>query len=193
MNSRIIILLSIIVCASAVSASTTVELTANCSNLTLGQAIEFHLEVNPEGQVGGVFNIQREMGPKKFRLEKTFLSYPSCTSCGGGQPLSGKITRDITFIPKYEGNYIAVANFGGAQKIVNFTVLPEITTTITTTTSTSSTSTSTSTSSTTSTTTTTIETTSTIPERVDSGNNYFYIIIIIVLIILSGILLFYKK
>ncbi|HIE34043.1 MAG TPA: hypothetical protein EYP86_02755, partial [Candidatus Altiarchaeales archaeon] len=169
MNSRIIILLSIIMCISAVNASTIVELTANCSSLTLGQAIEFHLEVNPEGQVGGTFSIQMEIEPNKFRLERTFLSYPSCPTCGGGHPLSGKITRDITFIPKYEGNYIAVANFGGVQKIVNFTVLPEVTITITTTTSTSSTSTSTSTSLTTSTTTTT-ETTSTIPERRGSNN-----------------------
>ncbi|RLI93447.1 MAG: hypothetical protein DRO94_05195, partial [Candidatus Altiarchaeales archaeon] len=145
------------------NAETFVSLSADRYEIIKGEGITFHLVVIPDGRVGGIFVIQREIEPKRYQIVKTFLSYPSCPVCGGGRPLSEKLDRNFTFIPRYEGNYIAIASFGDSEATLNFTVLPIITSTssTTSTTSTSTTSTSTTSTSTTSTSTTSTSTTST--------------------------------
>jgi len=101
------------------------ELEADTGELFVNETIKFHLEINPDKPVGGNLVVYQEIEPNRFAISKTLYSKPSpgqCYTCMGDTPLSEDLSRDFYFTPKDEGNYYAEANFGGAQKKVNFTV-----------------------------------------------------------------------
>jgi len=148
----------ILIFMSVSGSATTVKLTADKENVTIGESIKFHLEIHPTEPVGGQFVLYREVEPRRYKLCVVFYEKPSpqqCTECAGDFPLSEDLSRNFHYKPVDPGNYYAEANFGGVRDKVYFTVFTEATTT------TSTTSTSTTTSTTTTITTTTTTTTKT--------------------------------
>ena len=176
-----------------------VYLSADKTNLTLGESIKFTLEVVNDEKIGGFFLIEEQVGPKKYDWVKTFVQYSSCPGCGG-QPLYGDLKTVYFFKPTHEGIYLAEANFDRVKAAIEFNVSIEKTTTTTssstststssTTSTTSSTTTSSSTtsSSTTQSSTTTMQSTTTTLEQ-SGGNEIFYISILIFIVAVLAIVL----
>jgi len=206
-RKNILIILIIISLALEIVVGTEVYIDADKTNLTLGDGIRFHLRVINNERIGGVFLIEKEIKPKKYRWVKTFLEYSSCPACGG-TPLTGSIDKYFYFKPDEEGIYIVEANFGGSNDRLKFTVsIPTTTTSMTTTTtSTAITTTTTSTAITTTTITTpTTSTTATTPKNANTtstivsprvynntySNTYtiFYILILIIIVAFLVIIL----
>jgi len=165
----------ILIFMSVSGSATTVKLTADKENVTIGESIKFHLEIHPTEPVGGQFVLYREVEPRRYKLCVVFYEKPSpeqCTECAGDFPLSEDLSRNFHYKPVDPGNYYAEANFGGARDKVYFTVFTETTTTTTTTTATTTKTTTTMTTTTTTTTKTvatttktTTTTSSTLPEE----------------------------
>jgi len=201
-RKNILIILIIISLALEIVIGTEVYIDADKTNLTLGDGIRFHLRVINNERIGGVFLIEKEIEPKKYRWVKTFLEYSSCPACGG-TPLTGSIDKYFYFKPDEEGIYIAEANFGGSNDRLKFTVSIPTTTTSMTTTSTSVTTTITTTTITTPMTSITettpknANTTSTIVSPRVYNNTYtntntytiFYILILIIIVAFLVIIL----
>ena len=185
----------ILIFMSVSGSATTVELTADKENVTIGESIKLHLEIHPTEPVGGQFVLYREVEPRRYKLCVVFYEKPSpeqCTECAGDFPLSEDLSRNFHYKPTEVGNYYAEANFGGARDKVYFTVFSETTTTTTPTTTTTITTTTTTTPTTTTTitttttTTTSVATTSTLPEENSSpvGSSHLLLLAIPVAIFL---------
>ena len=202
-RKNILIILIIISLALEIVVGTEVYIDADKTNLTLGDGIRFHLRVINNERIGGVFLIEKEIEPKKYRWVKTFLEYSSCPACGG-TPLTGSIDKYFYFKPDEGGIYIAEANFGGSNDRLKFTVsIPTTTTSMTTTTTSTTITTTTITTPTTSTTATTpknANTSSTIVSpRVYNSNTHtntytiFYILILIIIVAFLVIILYRRQ
>ncbi len=113
---------------------TEVSLGIDKTNITLGESVVFHLVVKLSKPTGGHFLVEIEGPPRRYSIVHYFLSYSSCSSCGG-QPLSQDVNEDYIYTPKETGNYVAEANFGGKQDKVEFTVSAVTTTSTSSTTS----------------------------------------------------------
>lgn len=175
-------LLTVLWLTSTVSA-VNVSVSADGENLTLGDTVVLHLEIDTKEPIGGQFVLYREVEPKKYSLVKIFYDAPNCATCGGGIPLSRPLSGNYHYVTTSEGNYMAEAAFGGAADRVYFTVLKETTTTTTTTT------TSTTTTTTTTSTTTTSMTTTTKPgpEPQDQGSMYPVLVVSLFLAVVMSV------
>lgn len=133
---KCVILFLIIISAVPCVCGTEVSLDLDKTNITLGESVVFHLVVELSKPTGGHFLVEIEESPRRYRIVRYFLSYSSCSSCGG-QPLSQDVNEDYTYTPKETGNYVADANFDGKWDKVKFTVSAVTTTSTSSTTSSS--------------------------------------------------------
>jgi hypothetical protein len=196
MNKLILLIaLTLVFMAFPVSA-TTVTLTADRENLTLGESVKLHLEILPSEPVGGQFVLYKETESRKYILQVIFFKKPSpeqCLDCAGDVPVSGDLSRDFSYKPTDPGNYYAEANFGGARDKVYFTVQQETITTTTTTTTTSTSTTTSTTSTSTTTSTTSTSTTTSIPEIEPPSSGILYLalgVFLFLAVVLGAIFLF---
>jgi len=185
MKKSVPFIVVILIFMSVSGSATTVKLTADKENVTIGESIKFHLEIHPTEPVGGQFVLYREVEPRRYKLCVVFYEKPSpeqCTECAGDFPLSEDLSRNFHYKPVDPGNYYAEANFGGARDKVYFTVFTETTTTTTTTTATTTkTTTTTTTTKTVATTTkTTTTTSSTLPEENSSPVGPSHLLLLVI-------------
>lgn len=170
---------------SSAASATVVDVWLEPGNYSIGDTVYLHLYVDPSEPVGGQFSLSYEVEPRKYVQKVVFFYRPSpsqCVGCAGQYPLSEEKNSTYVYEIMDPGNYRAVANFGGVQDEVHFSVFEETTTTSTTSSTTTTSTTTTSTSSSTST--TSLTPLSTTSSTLAEGGQQLHLIAVAVLAVL---------